>query len=119
MQGFPKHIATRQDYLNLLDMDEYRDEALDKLRELRDFDDREATRATQPMDEDDPESEWETERIENPHPMHRQRGFELWLDLVELEARETRGRKSIATKKEEILSEYSKDEIESAIVEVT
>jgi hypothetical protein len=75
MKGFPNHIATRQDYENLLSMDEFKEETLNKLKELAGFDDRKVTRATKPLNPDDPMSEWETELIDNPYPLHAQKGF--------------------------------------------
>ena len=75
MQGFPNHIATREDYENLLSMEEYKEEALVKLKELAAFDDRQVTRATKQKDPKNPMSDWETELIDNPYPLHAQRGF--------------------------------------------
>ena len=75
MKGFPNHIATRQDYENLLSMDEFKEETLLKLKELAGFDDRKVTRATKPINPDDPMSDWETEEIPNPYPLHAQKGF--------------------------------------------
>lgn len=86
MIGFPIHIATRQDYINLLDMEEYRDQALEKLGELRDFDDTLSTRAIEPVNPDDPDGEWITEEIPTPRPMYMQKDFEEWEEVVELEA---------------------------------
>lgn len=75
MQGYPKHIATKQDYENLLSMEEYKEQALVDLRELAAFDDRYVTRAIKPLNHDDPMREWETEVIDNPYPLHAQKGF--------------------------------------------
>jgi hypothetical protein len=75
MIGFPKHIATRQDYENLLSMEEYKEEALLKLKELAAFDDRKVTRATKQINPKDPMSDWETKLIDNPLPLHAQKGF--------------------------------------------
>jgi hypothetical protein len=113
MQGFPKHIATRQDYINLLNMKEYREEALERLDELMNFDDRTVTRAIEPENPDNPESEWITEEIVNPHPIHAQRGFKEWMDIVELKAQEE------GVKISEVLNRYSEEEIKASVVEVT
>ena len=75
MIGFPVHIATRQDYENLLGMPEHKEQALTKLKELTSYDDRIVTRAIKPVNPDDPFSEWEVEEIDNPYPLHAQRGF--------------------------------------------
>ena len=113
MQGFPKHIATRQDFENLLSMEEYKEEALEKLQELQDFDDRTVTRAIKPLNPDDPNSDFETEEIENPYPIHAQKGFKAWMDVVTLNA-EVR-----EVKVSELTGEYSKTEIESSVVVLT
>ena len=113
MQGFPKHIATRQDFENLLSMEEYKEEALDKLQELQDFDDRTVTRAIKTLNPDDPNSDFETEEIENPLPLHKQKGFGEWMDVVTLNA-EVR-----EVKVYELTGEYSKTEIDSAVVVLT
>jgi hypothetical protein len=113
MQGFPKHIATKQDFENLLNDKEFKEEALIKLQELQDFDDRTATKAVKQETPDDPMSDWITEEIENPSPIHRQYGFKEWMDLVKLNA-EVQG-----VKVSELTDEYSKNEIEEAIVVLT
>lgn len=86
MQGFPLHIATRQDYENLLNDERYRDTCLEKIQELRDYDDSISLRAVEPVDPDDPMSEWITEEIPTPFPLHVQRGFSDWDDVVQVEA---------------------------------
>lgn len=113
MQGFPKHIATKQDYENLLSIEEYKEEALEKLQELQDFDDRTSTRAVKQENPDDPMSDWITEEIENPLPIHAQKGFKEWMDVVKLNA-EVR-----EVKVSELTGEYSKTEIEEAVVVLT
>lgn len=75
MKGFPKTIQTKTDFDNLLGNEEYKEEALEKLRELAAFDDRKATKATTPKDPKDPMSDWNHELIDNPYPLHAQHGF--------------------------------------------
>lgn len=119
MHGFPKHIATKQDYENLLSMNEYKEEAIKKLEELQDFDDRIVTRATDKLiDPNNPESDFIVEEIPNPYPQHAQKGFKVWEDVVGLNARNTRGKLTIEARKREILSKYTKEEIEGVKVEV-
>lgn len=114
MQGFPKHIATVQDFENLLGMDEYKEEALKKLQELQDFDDRTATMATDKLvNPDDPHSDFIVEEIENPYPMHKQKGFDGWLDVVRLNAEVQE------VKVSELTEQYSEAEIEDAVVVLT
>jgi len=105
MIGFPKHIATVEDFQNLLNDSDFKEQALEKLQELQDFDDRVVTRAVEPVNPDKPDGEWVTEEIENPFPVHRQKGFEEWLGLVKLNA------ESQDKKVSEITSEYSQSEI--------
>lgn len=96
-----------------------RDVALEQRQKLQDFDDRTVYETVTPADPDTPEVEEETKAIENPHPRHKQLEFEKWLDVVEDQARDTRGKKTIATKKEEILNSYPADEIKAAVVVLT
>ena len=113
MQGFPKHIATKQDYKNLLGMNEFKEESLKALQELQDFDDRTVTKAIELENPDDPMSDWITEEIENPLPMHAQKGFEEWMDVVKLNAEIQK------VKVSELTGEYSKAEIDSGVVVLT
>jgi hypothetical protein len=113
MKGFPKVIATKQDFINLLSDKNYKEEALEKLQTLQDHDDRVSTRTLEIADPEDPESEDKTERIETELPIHKQIGFEKWLDVVELNAKYSRGKSKTETRKQELLDEYSKEEIES------
>jgi hypothetical protein len=106
MIGFPRHIATKKDYENLLQDKDYKELAVKELEKLQDFDDRTVTIAIEPLDPDNPESEWETQEIDNPYPLHQQKGFQEWMDIVNLNARYTRGRASIASRKKEILAQY-------------
>lgn len=99
-------IATKEDFENLLNDPDFKDAALESLEQLQDYDDRAVTRAVKHVDPDNPESEWITEEIENPNPLHRQKGFVEWMDIVKLNA-EVQG-----VKVSEILSRYSKEEIE-------
>lgn len=113
-------ITTKQDFENLLSDEDSRDEALSELQNLQDFDDRTVTRATEELlDKDNPESDFVTEEIENPYPLHAQRDFKEWLDVVELNAKHTCGNKSIEVRKQEILSKYSIEEIKAGKVVLT
>lgn len=114
MRGFPRVIATVQDFENLLGDKDMKQEAIRKLEELMDFDDRTVTVALKPKNKDDPDGEWKTIKIRNPHPIHRQRGFLRWRDVVALNAKHTRGKSTIKARKAEILGKYSKAEIDAA-----
>ena len=103
----------KQDYENLLADETFKEAAMEQLQSLQDFDDRTATRATKPLNPDDPNSEFETEEIENPNPLHKQKGFDEWMDVVRLNAQ------AREVKVSELCQEYQKEEIEAAVVELT
>jgi len=76
MRGFPKHIATVQDFRNLLTDDGFKEQALSVLNSIYNLDDSKATRATTLIDLENPEGGYNTEIIDNPMPMWKQKGFE-------------------------------------------
>ncbi|MBZ2166283.1 hypothetical protein [Methanobacterium spitsbergense] len=120
MHGYPQVIATVQDFENLLSDKEHKEQALNDLQNLQDFDDRGVTMAVKPLDPDKPDGEWETKIIENPNPIHRQKGFEQWIDVVTLNAEHTLQKKeTIDSKVDTILNSYPVEEIEDAPVEMT
>lgn len=106
-------ITTKQDFENLLNLENSKKTAQEELQTLQDFDDRTVTRTIEAADPEDPESKDVVEEIENPHPLHKQKGFQEWMDVVRLNA-ETRG-----VKVSELCKEYTEDEIESAVVVLT
>ena len=71
MKGYPKHIATKQDFLNLLADQEFKERAIADLKTIRDLDDDKATR-TLSINEDGTAV---TEEIENPSPLWKIKGF--------------------------------------------
>ena len=75
MKGYPKHVATKQDFKNLLAMKEHKKQALADLKTIHDLDDAKMSRATTLIDEKDPEAGWNTETIDNPLPVWKQKGF--------------------------------------------
>lgn len=75
MKGYPKHIATKQDYENLLNIPEFAKRAKEDLEELAAINDVKITRAVSLVDENDPVSEWVTEKINNPMPLWKAKGF--------------------------------------------
>ena len=76
MRGYPKVIATKQDFVNLLETKEFRSRALKDLNAVVDLNDSTVTRAIVPKDSKNPDGEWETETIKNPNPRWKQLGFE-------------------------------------------
>lgn len=83
MRGYPKRVATKQDFLNLLDSP-YKNRALAELQSIVDLDDDTATRATGLIDENDPEKGYKTEAIPNPLPAWKRYGFGSRQEIADL-----------------------------------
>ena len=75
MRGFPKHINCVQDFNNLLADKDLKRRALVELQKIYTKDDLKALRATTLIDPEDPKSDWNTEEIDNPMPLWKQKGF--------------------------------------------
>ena len=75
MKGYPKTIAVVQDFINLLKMPEYKERALKDLQAIYDLQDDKAIRATTLIDENDPEKGYNTEEVDKPNPVWKQKGF--------------------------------------------
>ena len=84
MKGYPKFVAVKQDFVNLLDMPEFKEQALADLQAIYDLQDDKATRATTLIDESDPEKGYNTEEIDNPNPVWKQKGFASRAEVLEL-----------------------------------
>lgn len=84
MRGYPKHIATKQDFLNLLSMREHQKQALKDLERLFKYDDSSALRAVGPVTPEDPEGPGITEKINNPNPIWRQKGFSSRQEIADI-----------------------------------
>lgn len=84
MKGYPKQIATKQDFLNLLKEKEFKTQAIDDLKAIYNLDDSKAVRATTPIDPDDPEKGYNTEIVDNPMPMWKQKGFASRQEVADL-----------------------------------
>ena len=76
MRGYPKHIATKQDYENLLKIPEFAKRAKEDLEKLAAIKDAKITRAVRLVDENDLMGDWVTEEIDNPMPAYKAKGFE-------------------------------------------
>jgi len=72
MRGYPKHMATKQDFDNLLAMPEYEKQALADLKRLQGIDDAKVIRVVSGSVETD---DLITEEIDNPNPVWKQKGF--------------------------------------------
>lgn len=77
MKGYPKHIATKQDFQNLLAMPQFRAQALKDLQAIYDTNDDKVNVCTTIKNPEAPESEqiWNTEKQSAPLPMWKQKGF--------------------------------------------
>ena len=86
MKGYPKHIATKQDFTNLLAIPEFRKQAqadLDKVLAVAD------DKATRTISIDAVTQAAVTEVIDNPNPLYKLKGFQtrkVLSDLVAAEA---------------------------------
>ena len=72
MRGYPKHVATKQDFLNLLSMDEYRGQATENLIAIFKMNDEKANRHISGSEET---KDLKIEEIENSMPLWKRKGF--------------------------------------------
>jgi len=87
MRGYPKHINCVQDFNNLLADKALKARTLAELQEIYNKDDSKTLRATTLIDPEDPKSDWNTEEIDNPMPLWKQKGFESREAVAELIAK--------------------------------
>ena len=87
MRGYPKHINCVQDFNNLLADKDLKRRALVELQKIYTKDDLKALRATTLIDPEDPKSDWNTEEIDNPMRLWKQKGFESREAVAELVAK--------------------------------
>jgi len=90
MRGYPKVIATKQDYLNLLSMPEYRERALAELAALFELDDDEIT-VCKDRKNRDIHAERATEQKPNRLPTWRRKGFASRNEIEHLVKQHRRG----------------------------
>lgn len=81
MNGYPKHINCKQDYLNLLADPEHAARAIADLKVIRDMDDAKALRVISINEET---GEATTEEIDNPMPLWRIKGFASREEVADL-----------------------------------
>ena len=74
MRGYPKYVATKQDYLNLLSMPEYRERALSDLAALFELDEEEVI-VCKDRKNRDIHAERATEKKPNRLPTWKRKGF--------------------------------------------
>ena len=84
MKGFPKRIKTKQDFKNLLSMQEFKLLALTELKRVKELKDDTITKATTQKDPEDPESEWNTITVTNPYPKWKELKFKSKQEVTDL-----------------------------------
>lgn len=84
INGYPKYIATKQDFFNLLVDEKFKSQAVVDLKKIYYLDDSKATKATTLADPANPMGDWNTEIIDNPMPLWKQKGFSDREEIKEL-----------------------------------
>lgn len=82
MKGYPKTIATKKDYENLLTMPEFKTKALADLKALSEIKDDTVTKVAAGAKEIPDVKDILT--IENPNPLWKQKGFKSKAEVTEL-----------------------------------
>ena len=72
MKGYPKHIATKQDFINLLEIEEFKERAITDLQAIYETPDEKALRVVSGSED---EGNLITEEIDNPMPHWKIKGF--------------------------------------------
>jgi len=72
MKGYPKHIATKEDFLNLLSTDSFREQALKDLEAIYSMPDDTVVKVVSGSEET---GDLVTEEIPNPMPLWKRKGF--------------------------------------------
>lgn len=83
MRGFPPVVSTKQDYLNLLIDPDFHAQALADLTDLKNFNDSKVTVAITTGDDPMNDENTQTEEIDNPNPLWKQKGFTSWQDVAD------------------------------------
>ena len=81
MKGFPRVIRTKQDWINCLEDASLKKTALDKLQNIYDTEDDYVVRVVSGSEET---KDLKTEKIENPMPLYKMRGFGTKQELKDL-----------------------------------
>ena len=86
MKGYPKFIATKQDFKNLLAMPQFRAQALKDLQKIHNTNDDEVDVCTTIKNPEASESEqvWNTKKQAAPWPLWKQKGFKSRKELGNL-----------------------------------
>ena len=83
MKGYPKFIATKQDFEHLLSMPQFRAQALRDLKKIHETNDDEVDVCTTIQNPEAPKEEqvWNTKKQPAPRPLWKQKGFKSRKDL--------------------------------------
>ena len=85
MRGYPKHIATKKDFENLLAMPEHRDRALKDLATIRDATDDKAQETVSITKDEKTGLETAVKKeIDNPMPAYKIIGFKTRQEVADL-----------------------------------
>lgn len=85
MKGYPRCFARKEDYENILrDFPEWAEPVKNELKTIKNLKDDKMSIPIALIDPDDPNSEWKTEEILNPHPVFKRKGFKDRKELNDL-----------------------------------
>ncbi len=85
MRGYPKHIATKQDYENIIkNQSLWKAKALVELKAIKNLKDDKVKIATTLKDENKPDLGYNLIELDNPLPKYKQLGFLSHLELDKL-----------------------------------
>jgi len=89
MRGYPKTMQTKQDFLNLLDIPEFKDQALADLKIIFEIPDQKVKRVISGSEET---KDLVSEEIDNPFPLWKHKGFESRKEVGDLIVAEKGGK---------------------------
>jgi len=81
MKGYPKRMATKQDFINLLSVEEFRETALLDLKKIYNTQDGKCVQAVSGSEET---GDLETKTIKTLIPLWKQKGFQGRKEVAEL-----------------------------------
>jgi hypothetical protein len=93
MKGYPKHVATKQDFINLLSLPECKEQALADLQAVHDLQDDTMERVVSyDMDEAGQMTNVVTETVSAPMPKWKRMGFSSRQDILDIIRADTNSR---------------------------
>jgi len=85
MRGYPKFVATKKDFENLMAMPEYKDQAVKELAAIRDLDDDKAIEVVSSTKDEVTGAETVvTKEIDNAMPAYKQKGYKSRQEISDL-----------------------------------